>query len=72
MSTFNEINVTLDVCEPTVENTANGGDHMPRTHEVDNDEDEDEAWQQVGPKNHHVETNVVCFQFNCFCNKIII
>lgn len=47
-----------DVSESTVENTVNGGDHMPRTNEVDNDEDEDEAWQQVGPKNHHVETNV--------------
>ncbi|GFN77215.1 ubiquitin carboxyl-terminal hydrolase 10 [Plakobranchus ocellatus] len=26
--------------------------------DVDIDEDDDESWQRVGPKNHHVETNV--------------
>ena len=26
--------------------------------DFDEEEDEDDAWQQVGPKKHHVETNV--------------
>ena len=31
---------------------------------VDGDIDEDdESWQKVGPKNHHVETNVVRCSF---------
>ena len=30
----------------------------------DIDGDDDESWQKVGPKNHHVETNVVSVKKN--------
>ncbi|XP_005091355.2 ubiquitin carboxyl-terminal hydrolase 10 [Aplysia californica] len=37
----------------------NGNDNSQESlKSMDEEEDSDEAWQQVGPRNHHVETNV--------------